>query len=256
VPEPASPAPGVAGGLSEPLLTFFVATGLASALYWIARVVPLVEANLHGAIAVIFLAAPRVASRVSGRDFDYRAAGLRLDPVRGNLAVLGTALAVAWPLFFASFLIFYGAACTPRSPGWLTTLTEPFSPVCVRWLGWAGASLRWPPQLWLMALVQVVVVAVPEEMFFRGYLYSRLEERWPSRRRLLGAPVGWPLLVSSAFFGLGHVLVDFDPQRLAVAVPALVFGWMRARTGSIAAGALFHALCNLFSDVLHTSFFR
>jgi hypothetical protein len=30
---------------------------------------------------------------------------------------------------------------------------------------------------------------------------------------------------------------------------------MRARTGSIAAGALFHALCNLLSDVLHTSYF-
>jgi hypothetical protein len=31
---------------------------------------------------------------------------------------------------------------------------------------------------------------------------------------------------------------------------------MRARTGSVAAGAVFHALCNLYSDVLHTSFFR
>jgi membrane protease YdiL (CAAX protease family) len=44
-------------------------------------------------------------------------------------------------------------------------------------------------------------------------------------------------------------------QRLAVFFPALVFGWMRARTGSILAGATFHALCNLFADVLHTSFF-
>jgi hypothetical protein len=30
---------------------------------------------------------------------------------------------------------------------------------------------------------------------------------------------------------------------------------MRARTGSIAAGATFHALCNVVSDVLHTSYF-
>jgi membrane protease YdiL (CAAX protease family) len=46
-----------------------------------------------------------------------------------------------------------------------------------------------------------------------------------------------------------------NPQRLAVIFPALVFGWMRARTGSIVPGALFHALCNLFADVLHTSYF-
>ena len=100
------------------------------------------------------------------------------------------------------------------------------------------------------------MVAVPEELFFRGYLYSRLEQRWPSTRRFLGAPVGRTLLVTSALFALGHVLVDFNVQRLAVFFPALVFGWMRARTGSVAAGAVFHALCNLYSDVLHTSFFR
>ena len=68
--------------------------------------------------------------------------------------------------------------------------------------------------------------------------------------------MGRTLLVTSALFALGHVLVDFNVQRSAVFFPALVFGWMRARTGSVAAGAAFHALCNLYSDVLHTSFFR
>jgi membrane protease YdiL (CAAX protease family) len=120
----------------------------------------------------------------------------------------------------------------------------------------AGARLQLPPDFLLLALSQILVVAVPEELFFRGYLMGRLEERWPSRRRFLGANVGRPLVVSSLLFALGHLLVDFDLQRLSVFVPALVFGWMRARTGSIAAGALFHALCNLFSEVLHDSFFR
>jgi membrane protease YdiL (CAAX protease family) len=35
-----------------------------------------------------------------------------------------------------------------------------------------------------------------------------------------------------------------------------VFAWMRARTGSLAPAALFHALCNLYSDLLHEAFFR
>jgi len=99
------------------------------------------------------------------------------------------------------------------------------------------------------------VVALPEEVFFRGYLLGRLEAVWPSRRSLFGAPVGAALVVSAVLFALGHFLVDFNPQRLAVFFPALVFGWMRARTGSVAAGALFHAACNLLSEVLHASGF-
>jgi membrane protease YdiL (CAAX protease family) len=62
-------------------------------------------------------------------------------------------------------------------------------------------------------------------------------------------------LLSSLLFAIGHLMVIPNPQRLAVIFPALVFGWMRARTGSIVPGALFHALCNLFADVLHTSYF-
>jgi membrane protease YdiL (CAAX protease family) len=242
-------------GLAEPLLTFFLATGLASALYWVGQSVPFVRENLHGAIALIFLAAPRVASRLSGREFDYHAAGLRLSPVRLNLAVLGVALAVTWPVFLAAFLLFYGTACGLTTSPTLGYLVDWIAVTCGRWAGWSQASLRLPPDLALQTLTQIVVIAVPEELFFRGYLQTRLEQRWPPRRSLAGAPVGGALVAGSALFALGHLLVDFDLQRLAVFVPGLVFGWMRARTGSIAAGAAFHALCNVYSDVLHTSFF-
>jgi membrane protease YdiL (CAAX protease family) len=127
--------------------------------------------------------------------------------------------------------------------------------VCGHWLGLRGAHLQLPPDFLMLALSQLLVVAIPEELFFRGYLLGRFEERWPSRRRFLGAPVGRPLLLSSALFAVGHLLVDFDLQRLTVFFPGLVFGWMRSRAGNLAAGALFHALCNLFSEVLHTSYF-
>ena len=249
----------VPAGLTEPLLAFFVATALASALFWIGRSVALLGQNLHGAIALIFLFAPRVAASLSRRPFDYRDAGLRLDPVRLNAAVLGLALAVAWPLFFIAFLVFYGGLCSLVSSPTFGYWADWMAGSCGRWAGWGGVSFRVPPGGWsglgLLAVTQVVVVALPEEVFFRGYLYSRLEQRWPSTRQFLGAPVGRTLLVTSALFALGHVLVDFNVQRSAVFFPALVFGWMRARTGSVAAGALFHALCNLYSDVLHTSFF-
>jgi len=77
----------------------------------------------------------------------------------------------------------------------------------------------------------------------------------PSRRRLWGAAVGWPLLVSSLLFAFGHFIIDLAPVRLGVSFAALVFGWMRNRSGSIAPAALFHARCNLLSETLHDSAF-
>ena len=40
----------------------------------------------------------------------------------------------------------------------------------------------------------------------------------------------------------------------AVFFPALVFGWLRARTGGIGASMLFHALCNVYSQALGRGF--
>ena len=112
-----------------------------------------------------------------------------------------------------------------------------------------------PHDFALLALSQLVVVAIPEELFFRGYLMERLERVWPPTRASVRREGGLGAVVSSALFAISHVAVIPNPQRLAVFFPALLFGWMRARTGSIAAGALFHALCNLLSDMLHTSYF-
>jgi hypothetical protein len=242
-------------GLVEPVVAFLVATGLAAGLFWLAQVVSFVREILHGAIALIFLLGPSYAARIFRRPFDYRAAGLGFTPVKLNLRVLALALACTWPLFLAGFLLYYGLLCPGSASTWPQRLIGVLSPICPDWLGLHGSSLHLPAGLAVLALSQLLVVALPEEVFFRGYLMSRLEERWPSRRRLWGASVGWPLLISSLLFGLGHFLVDFQPARLAVFFPALVFGWMRQRTGSLAPAAVFHALCNLFSDVLHESFF-
>ncbi len=100
------------------------------------------------------------------------------------------------------------------------------------------------------ALGEVMMIALPEEAFYRGYLLTALDDVWPPTRRLLGAPVGLGLVVSSAIFALGHLLTEFNPSRLAVFFPALVFGWLRARTGGIGAAVLFHAFCNLFASYL------
>ncbi len=242
---------GTRPGLREPLLAFAAATGAAALLAAVGVAVPVVRNNLHAAIALLFIYVPAAAARCAGREFDYAQAGLRADPVALNLAVVAVFAAVTLPAFTAGFFLFYGHVCTIPA----NAATRAFGGLCRHWLGRQAGQLRLPPQFALLAFSQLVVVAIPEELFFRGYLLERLEQVWPPTRRFLGAPVGLALLVTSVLFALGHVLVVPNPQRLAVFFPALVFGWMRARTGSIAAGAVFHALCNLTSDVLHTSYF-
>jgi membrane protease YdiL (CAAX protease family) len=240
-------------GVREPLLAFCAVTALAAALSLTGAVVPFVRENLHALIAVVFFYAPAIAARRARRRFDYREAGLRVDPVRLNLAVIGAATLLTFPAFFGGFFAFYGAVCAPHGLG--AALAPFFGRLCRHWEGWRTGHFRLPDNFLLSALNQLVVVAIPEELFFRGYLMARLEKRWRPTRTLLGAPVGMALVLSAALFAVGHVVVVPNPQRLAVFFPGLVFGWMRARTGSIAAGACFHAMCNLFADVLHTSFF-
>lgn len=97
---------------------------------------------------------------------------------------------------------------------------------------------------------QLVIIALPEEAFYRGYLQSRLDEAFPRRVKLLGASVGPALIVSSVIFALGHFATIREPARLAVFFPSLAFGWLRARTGGIGASVAFHASCNVFSELL------
>jgi len=103
-------------------------------------------------------------------------------------------------------------------------------------------------------LGQVFGVAFPEEVFFRGYLQTALDRAWPPRFKLLGVPLGPSIVVASAIFAVGHLLTDPHPARLAVFIPSLVFGILRARTGGVGASIAFHAMCNLFASFLGRSY--
>src|SRR5262249_3428999 len=79
---------------------------------------------------------------------------------------------------------------------------------------WAGFVWWWQPSHDFRyaglpsadeAISQLVVIAVPEELFYRGYLQTALDDALPKRVRVLGAEIGGGLLLSSAVFALGHV---------------------------------------------------
>lgn len=190
---------------------------------------------------------------------------------------------VVLPIFVLGFFLFYARVCDGDTRVlapvlWVEGLT-PWAGGLEAFLGrlcrsHAGgpwpAALRLPPE-WLaygfdgavgVALgiavavaVELFAIALPEEVFHRGYLMSALEERWPPRRRVLGAPLGLAAVLASLAFAVGHLVGMAEVARLATFFPALVFSWLWRRSGSLWAPALFHAASNLLMAVLIASTF-
>lgn len=111
---------------------------------------------------------------------------------------------------------------------------------------------RIPKDAWLLVPYHLFFVAIPEEFFYRGYLQTRLNEVFPRRFLVFGTPLGWALPIACLFFAFGHSLVVLRWWHFATFFPGLVFGWLRERTGSPLAGALFHAWCNVTVTWLDT----
>ena len=153
--------------------------------------------------------------------------------------------AIVFPLFIAGYLAF--TWLWPQLPAdWMRVLT-PYTAA-------PHFELRLPDRFTEWAIDDLFVVALPEEFFYRGYLQSRLRDAWPKGKLFLGARLGPAFWLTAVLFALGHLAI-FEVWRLAVFFPALLFGWMRERTNSVVAGALFHAASNLLIKVLDASFF-
>jgi membrane protease YdiL (CAAX protease family) len=143
-----------------------------------------------------------------------------------------------------------------RAMLWAVALTALIAvPYYFAWKSWWQPRLAFslapkPAEAADELLGQVLVIALPEEAFYRGYLQSRFDEVWTPRWRVLGASVGPGLVAAAMIFAAGHLATVQVPARLAVFFPALLFGWLRARTGGIGASVCFHAACNLYSLLL------
>ncbi len=95
-------------------------------------------------------------------------------------------------------------------------------------------------------------VGLGEEMFFRGYIQSRLNSVFGRPLRFFGTNWGWGIIITSLLFGLAHIFNGFNPflGKLSLAWPwgfwtvfsGLAFGFLREKTGSIVAPAILHGL--------------
>lgn len=115
------------------------------------------------------------------------------------------------------------------------------------WLWWSvrtGHAIAWNFGLVLLyqPFAQLLVTALPEEVFFRGYVQGQL-----ARVRSSGV---WPIFAAASLFALAHFITDPRLIRLAVFFPGLLFGWLRVRSGSLIAPIILHALANTAVFVL------
>lgn len=114
--------------------------------------------------------------------------------------------------------------------------------------------------------VNVLAIALTEEVYFRGYFQTRLldalgrapasaaegpEAALPLRalpRALWRAAPA--LALTSLLFAVTHLLVEVNVPRAAVFFPSLLFGAVRLWRGGVGAAVLVHAASNVFEGYL------
>ena len=210
-----------AGSRQRLWLEVFILTGIAAITLLAARGLGIAALTRFKYLLVpaVFLYAPLVLALVTDRDF--RAIGLGLPD---------------WEKAALDLLLFTALVLPAFLSGWWTLfhygLGVNFSP-------------RFPENLFPLVLWQVLGIALPEEVFFRGFLQDRLNKLGGRNWKAPGAIIGPGLLATAVIFMLAHYLAEPRLIRLLVFFPGLLFGYLRERSGSVAAPIAAHALANL-----------
>jgi membrane protease YdiL (CAAX protease family) len=97
---------------------------------------------------------------------------------------------------------------------------------------------------------QATMPGLAEEIALRGVLLALLGVVFVPRWSVLGARVGWAVVVQAALFAVLHLSVG--PVGLLTFFPGLVLGWMRVRSGSLWPVIIAHNIANLTAITVET----
>lgn len=234
----------------EVLATYGLATVLVAVLAQL-EVVPFVHDNLHALVGVVFVVGALWGARRAGGPssrFGFALGGLLADVTedaesRAGLSGLARDLYRAIPDAVRQIgvaLVVAAVVLPPFAVGfWLWRRPDhPFV-----W-SWGDRPLE-------SAAAQLLVIALPEEVFFRGYVQTRLTEAFPAAHRIGPLQLSIvAILAQAALFGAVHIVSDWQPGRLAVFFPGILFGVVRSWRGGVGACIVLHALCNLTASTL------
>ncbi|HEY4223390.1 MAG TPA: CPBP family intramembrane glutamic endopeptidase, partial [Myxococcota bacterium] len=99
--------------------------------------------------------------------------------------------------------------------------------------GAAGYHFTVPPDILSTLAKNTFLIALPEEMFYRGFLEHRLDKLWPTKHHVWIIPLSRTVFLASVLFALGHFLGEYNPARLGPFFPAFVFSGLTRKSGSI-----------------------
>ena len=105
----------------------------------------------------------------------------------------------------------------------------------------SGGMLLWQPQYLNFALSTLLLAAVPEEWFFRGYFMARMGGGWKGN------------LIASLLFSLLHGLTRGCYTALLVFTPSIFYGWLYQRTRDLPSLILLHTLSNILYAIFIAS---
>jgi hypothetical protein len=177
-----------------------------------------------------------------------RVAGVGLLPVLFLSSVLGW---VDWSRWGGALIVSLAALAMLPVAGWALKGRHAVAGAAVMgvWLmlasrngaEWGGVALK---TFYFYALV-----APAEELLFRGYIQSRLNEAYGRPYRFFGVAWGWGVVGAALLFGLWHVA--FRPLDAAgwmhglwTFFGGLLLGYFRERSGGVAAPSLLHGVLN------------
>ncbi len=224
--------------LLEIAILFVATCGLIRLFLVVRDAVPLGN-NWQIVVPFLFIFAPVAAAKVTGRAVHP---DITLPEPLGRelLRACWTTVkvvAVIYPLFVLGNHLYLGWGLP-----WFTGLVFGAERAFAAHEPWHGL----PEDLFQIILWQLIAVGYAEEYFYRGYMQTRLKNAFGAARwRFLGADIGAPFWITALLFTAGHSLVQFQWWQPAIFFPALVFGWLRERTGNVLAAALFHAFSNV-----------
>jgi membrane protease YdiL (CAAX protease family) len=229
------------GGLAvrEVLLLWAAAFGAIA----LTRSIGPISGYAKAVAAVAFLYLPGLV--IWRRNEDYRDYGATFAGWRKGLGLALAFSFVSLPLFVAGYFAFIH---------FLQHVPAPFTGILAPYPKGASFHFRLPDRFLAHLVDQFLVVALPEELFYRGFMQSRLRDVWPGGKSFLGARLGRAFWLTQILFAVGHLAEPY-PWRLGVFLPSLAFGYLRERSGTILPSTIFHALCNLTMLVLEASFF-
>ncbi len=136
-------------------------------------------------------------------------------------------------------------------------LNHIYQHIVFKWPLMLSPYLHIPPAFWELLLIQTLLVGLPEEFFFRGYVQTTLH---PFLSQKIGClkkiqiDASWAIPASAFIFAFSHSFITFRWWHFSIFFPALVFGWLREKTNGLIAPILFHALSNLLMNLIQMAY--